>query len=519
MSASTVANAVTEGALRRRYAVLCGLYWLPTGLAFAPLVLLLTERGLGLAAVAGLIAVHSLTTAALELPTGGLSDVIGRRAVLLAAGALDLCALALVGLGTSWWVLALGLFLKGAGRALSSGPAEAWYVDRAKALSGPDADLRTGLARGNTAVSAALAAGTLLGGGLPWLLGLGPDWGGRLTQATSGLVVPLAVPLLLGAVTEVAFLLYAWRVVRESVRPRVTPASVWREVPASVAAGLRLGGRDALARRVLLTASATGSALAALELLVPGRAADLTGAAESGAVLFAGLACAGFACSALGSQLAPTTARLAGGGERAVLLSLTVSASGLLLLGTTAAAAGALPVALAALGYGLVYLGLGAAGPSENDLLHRRVDDSGRATALSVQSLALQLTGAATGLVLGRLPGGPTAWLIAAAALGAGAALWLRPGRARLRIPASAGSGAGEAGETGVDVGADLTRAIGDEGVHTEVKTEVHVLGGVHGPHPDAESLRLEPSHQSRVLADQVDAGTGVRGEGRAGRA
>lgn len=55
-----------------------------------------------------------------------------------------------------------------------------------------------------------------------------------------------------------------------------------------------------------MTAGAAGTALTTLELLTPGRAADLTGAAESGAVLFAGLAAAGYACSALGSQLAPS---------------------------------------------------------------------------------------------------------------------------------------------------------------------------------------------------------------------
>lgn len=38
-----------------------------------------------MAAIAGFFAAHSLTAAALELPTGGLSDVLGRRAVLAAA--------------------------------------------------------------------------------------------------------------------------------------------------------------------------------------------------------------------------------------------------------------------------------------------------------------------------------------------------------------------------------------------------------------------------------------------------
>ncbi|MFJ1565963.1 MFS transporter [Streptomyces erythrochromogenes] len=422
-------------AARRRYVTVCVLFWLPIGLTIAPLILLLTERGMPLAAIAGCFAAHSLTAAALELPTGGLSDVLGRRAVLAAAGVANLAALFLVALGTAPWQLGLGMALLGAGRALSSGPAEAWYVDTVHARSGPGAELRTGLARGASATSAALAGGTLLGGALPWLLGLGPDLGNRLSGATSGLVLPLSVPLLLGAAVEVAFVLYALTALPEPPRPAATLRGALRGIPATVAGGLRLGGRDALVRRVLLSAAGAGSALAVVELLTPGRTAALTGAPESGAVLFALLACAGFACSAVGSHLAPLAARLAGSGERAVLIGLAAAAGGLLLLGATAAAGGVGPGVLAATGFGLVYLGRGAAGPNENELMHRRVGVSGRATALSVQSLALQLSAALTGSVASLLPPGPLPWLLGGAALLAAALLWSGRGGRRSPVP------------------------------------------------------------------------------------
>ncbi|WP_327235930.1 MFS transporter [Streptomyces sp. NBC_01317] len=417
---------------RRRFVTVSVLYWLPVGLTIAPLILLFTERGMALTAIAGFFAAHSLTAAALELPTGGLSDVIGRRTVLAAAGLLGLAAFTLQGLGTTAWVLALGMALMGAGRALSSGPAEAWYVDTVQAHSGPEAELRTGLARAGTATSAALAAGTLLGGGLPWLLGLGPglgpgpgpDLGARLSEATSGLVLPLSVPPLLAAVLEIVFVVYVLTALPEPPRPRATLRAVLRGIPVTVVDGLRLGGRDSVVRRILLSAGAAGAALAVLELLTPGRAAGLTGAAESGAVVFAGLACAGFVCSALGNHLAPLAARAAGGGERAVLLSLGSGAAGLLLLGATATGAGPVALVGGATGFGLVYLGLGAAGPNENDLLHRRVTGTGRATALSVQSLALQLVAALTGLVISALPRGPAAWLVGGGVLLGGGLLW-----------------------------------------------------------------------------------------------
>lgn len=411
---------------RRRYVTVCALLWLPPGLGVASMVLLFTERGMSLAAVAGLFAAHSLTVAVLELPTGGLSDVLGRRPVLALAGALNVVAFTLVGLGTTAWVLTAGMVLMGAARALASGTAEAWYVDTVQGCSGPGAELRTGLARGGSATSAALAAGLLIGGALPWLLSLGPDPGARLSEATSGAVLPLSVPLLLGAALRIVFVGYVLTALPEPPRPPATLRSVLRGVPVTVLGGLRLGGRDALVRRVLLTAAAVGSALAAVELLVPGRTVELTGGTGSGALVYALLACAGFVCSGVGSHLAPLAARVAGSGERAVLGCLAAGAAGLLLLGVTASSARPMATALAVGGFGLVYLGLGAASPNENDLLHRRVPSAGRATALSVQSLAQQLVGALTGLAVGALRPGPLPWLLTGAVLLAGALLWLR---------------------------------------------------------------------------------------------
>lgn len=411
---------------RRRFATVSFLFWLPIGMSIATGVLLYTERGMGLAAIAGFFAVHSLTAAAMELPTGGLSDVIGRRAVLATAGLLNATAFTLIGLSATAWAITLGMVLMGCARALSSGPAEAWYVDTVHAHAGPGADLRTGLARGTSAMSASLALGTLLGGGLPWLLGLSPGVGEWLTDATGGLVIPLSVPALLGVLVEIAFVLYVVSALPEPPRPRATLRGVVGGVPAAIGAGIRLGGQDTVIRRLLLTASTTGAALAAVELLTPRRAAALMGTAESGALLFAGLACAGFVCSALGSQLGPLAARLTRSSGRAVLTGRGVVVLGLALLGLTTGSTSTLATTVAVTGFGLVYLGLGVAAPNANDLLHRRVDASGRATALSVQSLALQLVAAGAGLAVGTLPLGPLPWLLAAAVVLAGALLWVR---------------------------------------------------------------------------------------------
>ncbi|QNS06770.1 MFS transporter [Streptomyces xanthii] len=422
-------------AARRRFVAVNFLFWFPVGLSIPVQVLLLVDRGVSVATVAALFAVHSLTAAALELPTGGLSDVIGRRAVLAASGVLAVVAITLTALATATWVFALAMFLKGAGRALNSGPAEAWYVDTVHADLGPDADLRDGLARGSAASSVALALGTILGGLVPWLLGLGPDLGARLERATGGLVTPLSVPLLAGATCCVLYVVHVLVALPEPPRPSTGLRAVLADVPRTARAGIRLATRDVMVRRIMLTMAAAGSALGVVELLTPSRSADATGGASSGAVLYAGLACAGFTATALGNRLSPWVARVARSGERAILAAELTMLLGLAVLCATAATDTAAP---AVAGYVLVYVGLGLASPCLNDFLHRRTDSSGRATALSVQSLALQLAGALSGLVAGALPGGPAAWLPGVVGVSAGALLWLRARTTPKATPAEA---------------------------------------------------------------------------------
>ncbi|MEW2705568.1 MFS transporter [Streptomyces koyangensis] len=419
------AHVLDPETARRRYVTVSALFWFPIGLYVPSLVLILGERGLALAAVAAVLSSQGLTVALLELPTGGLSDVLGRRAVLAAGGVLSFAGLLLLALGTAPWVLITGVVLMGASRALASGPAEAWYVDMAQAHSGPEAELRTGLARGSSAMGASLAVATLLGGLLPWLFAKS-----GLAEATGGLVLPLSLPGLLSAALVLCYLAYVLLRLPEPPRAPSTLRSVLGSVPGTIASGVRLATREHVVRKVVLTTAAVGAALGAIELLTPGRAAAITGASESGAVVYAGLATAGFASSSLGARLAPLLARLAGGSGRAVLFALGGMACGLALLGISAPGAGESAttpaVVTGVLGYVLVYLCLGAAGPNENDLLHHRVASSARATALSVQSLALQAVASLGGLTAGLLPLGPLPLLLTAAVVGAGALLWVR---------------------------------------------------------------------------------------------
>jgi MFS family permease len=419
----------------RRYTLLSFLQWLPVGLMMVPMVLLLLERGFTLAEVAFIGAVSSVTVAILELPTGGLADVVGRRPVLIVSALAHMVALVILGLATGVALLLVSAGLRGLARALSTGPLEAWYVDAAKALR-PDEDdttyLTAGLARGEMAGSVALGAGTLVGGLLPLVVG-------------EALPVPgLAVPVLLAAIVE---LVRAGLTLGLPDEPRARGAALTalRVVPSTVAAGVRLAARNRIVLRLLLVAGATGVGLAVLELVTPAWLEQLTDDTARAALVYAVLVTVGFGADALGAGLAPVARRRlvtparAGAAATAVTVVAVVALSGASLLAGTAA------LVLAGAGYVVFFIGLGAAGPPLGEVLHGEVRSEERATVLSVQSLVLQLTGSAGAIAAGALTVSQGAWAgFAIGALALGAAVGLL-----VRIPDQHASSIGRAATAG----------------------------------------------------------------------
>jgi MFS family permease len=411
---------MTGGSAARRYALLSFLLWLPAGLYLVPLVLLMLDRGLPVSTIAAVGIAYGLTTAVLELPTGGLADVLGRRPVLIASAVAGAAGLLLLGLAGSVALFLASAVLRGAARALSTGPLEAWYVDTVHAEHGRDVDLTAGLARGEIAASLALGAGTLVGGLLPLALGaVGP-------------LPALAVPVLLAAGVEVLRAVVTTRL-PEPPHPRPAAAVVLRGVPATIAAGLRVAGRDRTLTRLLLAAGGAGIALATIELLTPAWLAGLT-AGPRAAATYAVVAAAGFGADALGGMLATGAVRRFGSHARAATAGWTVSALALAGLAGCALLSGMVAMVLAGIAYCVLFIGLGAAFPAQAHLLHERIEPGERATVLSVQSLLMQGVGAVGIALIGwqaTRNGVAVGYTIAALVLLASAGLFLRLRTAR----------------------------------------------------------------------------------------
>ncbi|WP_157250697.1 MFS transporter [Nonomuraea typhae] len=431
---------------RRRYALVSFLTWLPAGLMIAPLVLLMLDRGLTLVQVGVVMTVYSLVIAALELPTGGLADVAGRRVVLAVAAGCTALALALLMVATSFWAFVAAATVLGVSRALSSGPAEAWFVDTLHAAEGDDADLRPGLSRGHVMEDVALGVGVLAGGFAPVAFGVPgpgtapPGWPAPLGLGTPlpGWLVPLAVPALLGAVAALVWLVVVLVAMPEPPRARVSLREVLGGVPVTVAAGVRLAARDGVLRRLVLVAAVIGVALTCVELLVPGHLAGVTGSAELGATAYAVVSAVGFAGGALGSGLAPALARRLGGSVRGTAAGLLVAGGALagLALAAAVAGGGVRGVVLAGLPYLVFFAGLGAHGVLRAELGHHRVTSAERATMASASSLAGSGGAALANLTLAPLAmalGVSAAWWLVAAVVLASALLLVR---LPVRVPA-----------------------------------------------------------------------------------
>ena len=136
---------------------------LSTGIILPVLTLVLMEKGADLRTLPLLMAVYSLTVLLLELPSGILADMFGRKAVFLISCGFQLISFILLLISNNLiWLVPTIIFL-GLGRAFSSGSLDAIIIDRTLENGGenclPKVTSRLAVLEG-----AGLAAGSIAGG-------------------------------------------------------------------------------------------------------------------------------------------------------------------------------------------------------------------------------------------------------------------------------------------------------------------------------------------------------------------
>lgn len=411
---------------RRRYLTLIGLRWLPTGLLIPISVLLMLSRGLSLTEIGIAFSAQGFVVLALELPTGGLSDSLGRRPVLILASLVGLASLATLYVAHSLPMFVAAAALQGVFRALDSGPLEAWYVD-ATLASDPDARIETGLGAGSVVLSVGIAGGALLSGALVAL---------RPIAAIDPLELPLLIAFALSVVNLAAVVLLLSEV--RLARGVGAVASSVGAVPGVIREGLGLLRSSRVLLALVLVELFWGFSMVTFESLFPVRLSEVLGDTKDAAALMGPLSSAAWIASAAGSAAILVISRRIGVARSAGVLRLV---QGLTIVGMGVLAG---PIGLVA-AYLACYVSHGASNPMHTTLLHRQVDGPHRTTVLSMNSMVSQPAGAIGAIVLGALADGAslsTAMIVGGLVCAAAAPLYL-PAFRRERRARAAGSATG----------------------------------------------------------------------------
>ncbi len=410
--------------IRRVYYLIISLFWLSTALPMSLMVLFIQSRGLDLFQVGAAMGVYSLTIILLEVPTGGLADAIGRKRVaIIAYGCLAMASCAFL-FAFSFPAMLTAFILYGAGRALSSGALDAWFVD-ALQKADPQVDLQPPLARAGTFTFLSLGIGTLIGSTIPLLFnGLPTDRDVVLT--------PLSMPFVFAIALKIALLLLTVLLVKEE--PVSTPGASWRrglsDIPSIIRTGFVLSRNNPTLLLLLGAASVSGFVLAGLEAFWQPNFASMLGGSEGKSLFFGIIMGGNFLVGMLGSLLATPVSRhlkkrlglvcaifQGAWGMAIILLALQVY-----------------PVP-AAIFFWLAYMNQGVLDSPHNTLLNREIPSEQRSSMLSISSLSGYI-GAMIGSVgLGYIAEHvsiSTAWMISGVVLVASLALYWKVDRCQI---------------------------------------------------------------------------------------
>jgi MFS family permease len=372
---------MTAGAIRRRYLFLIGLRWFQTGLLIPIFTLLMLSRGLSLVDIGVVGSISGLVILVLELPTGGLSDALGRRPTLLLAYLFALAGLVALFLAESLAGFVVSGVLTAIFRALDSGPLEAWFVDETHAVA-PDTRIETGLAAGSSVLSLSIAGGALLAGAL---IAVDPF------DAVDTLGLPVLVAVAISVVNLVAVLVLMTE--HRPGRGRSAVVASVRAVPTVVREGIGLlrGSRVLLA--LVSVELFWGFAIVAFETLFPIRLAEVVGGTTEAGALMGPISSGAWFAAAAGAAGIALLSRRTGVALAALALRILQGAT-IVLMGVLAGVVGLVTAYLAC------YMLHGASGPMHTTLLHREVTASHRTTVLSLNSMVFHPAAAIGSLVL-----------------------------------------------------------------------------------------------------------------------
>lgn len=399
----------------RPYLVNQTFHWFIVGLIFPILILLVLDKGLSIFEAGTVLAIYSGTTVLLELPTGGLADSIGRRKVYLLSVVVHMASIVIFLFSFDYLTVALAALTMGAGRALSSGSMDAWFVDEFKARF-PQGNLQEALAKANFYIPLGLGIGSLLGGALPMTAGEAMRASFGVSIYTANLFGILVADLLQMIITRA--------IIKENraASGGDTLADGFRRVPEVISASLRYGVHSRPVLTLLLVMAAMGFGMTGLELLWQPRVGEIMGSDAQTWVLGV-LAAAYFFVTAAGSA-AVTSVCIRLKNDNALVMTLLTIGIGASII-VLSFQSSILPFAAF---YLLTYMIIGMTNSPWGTIYNNEIPTEQRSTMLSFESLVLQGGGLIGSVFLGFVADGagiPAAWAIAGAVVALSSLLML----------------------------------------------------------------------------------------------
>ena len=377
------------------------------GLTVAVVVLALIDRDLDLFQISLLFGVYSVTTMAMELPFGGLTDTIGRKPVFLVAVLASMISLVVSLFSQNFYVLSISFAFIGFGRALRSGMLDVWFVENFKVMA-PNVDIQPALAKAQWANAMGLALGAICGGHLPDAFG---DVALRFGFSAYDISYAASLVMMVFLFCVTIFL------IKEEPRP-LTPKALWggvKNVPSIIKGASILAVTQPTLLLLLIAVALTLMATNPVEVFWPTQVKNMLNAGHANTTIGI-LTAVYFTAIALGAALSPRVNRMFGR-QNAVTLSAALAC----LLALQIILACQSNITVFVLVFTLFSLVLGVMETPASSLLHSCVENHQRSTLLSLRSLVQQL-GAAFGLmVVGVFAQSYTvsiAWIVAAAFLG-----------------------------------------------------------------------------------------------------
>lgn len=363
-------------------------HWFIVGMIIPVITMVLLDKGLDLLQVGLLFSIQSTTVIIFELPSGGLSDAIGRKKVYIISLVAMLIGAILFMFSTEFILIVLVSIINGFAQSLSSGTIDAWFVDEFNKQY-PEGNLQKMLAKSHIFILVSLAISSLIAGILPMTLG-------QFIYSTTGLSI-YSGNFIVQVLLIIVHLILTIGIVEERIyiSRKKNILEGFKVLPSILKSSIEEGVKNKCIFLLLLTAVAWGIGFSGLEAFWQPKVNDILGEESKDWIL--GILNAGyFFAGAIGSMVVTHISTFFSDNLAKILVILRTILGSLFII---------LAFQESIVGFSICYLVLysinGMSDSPYYTLFNNEAREQNRATLLSLESLFMKSGGVIGAIVIG----------------------------------------------------------------------------------------------------------------------